>query len=86
MLWLLVFLATAIGIQARQASAVLSATRVSKLREQRTALEAERAALVRQIRLATGRKALGDRAEKELGLHFPQNGEFQVLKLRSRRR
>jgi cell division protein FtsB len=86
MLWLLVFLAVAVSIQARQASAVLSATRVGRLREQRTALEAERAALERQIRVATGRKALGERAEKELGLHVPQNGEFQVLKLRSRRR
>lgn len=86
MLWLLVFLAVAVGIQARQASAVLAAIRVGKLREQRAALEAERAALERQIRLATGRKVLGDRAEKELDLHFPQNGEFQVLKLRSLRR
>ena len=86
MLWLLVFLAVAVGVQARQASAVLSATRVGKLREQRTALEAERAALEREIRVATSRKVLGDRAEKDLDLHFPQNGEFQVLKLRSHRR
>ena len=86
MLWLLVFLAVAVGVQARQASAVLSATRVGKLREQRTALEAERAALEREIRVATSRKVLGDRAEKDLDLHFPQNGEFKVLKLRSHRR
>jgi hypothetical protein len=86
MLWLLVFLAVAITIQARQASAVLAAARVGKLRDERTALEAERAALERQIRLATGRKELGDRAERELDLHFPQNGEFQVLKLRARGR
>lgn len=86
MLWLLVFLVVAVSIQARQASAVLSATRVGRLRAQRTALEAERAALERQIRVATGRNVLGDRAEKELDLHFPQNGEFEVLKLRTRRR
>ena len=86
MLWLIVFLAVAVAIQARQAAAVLAAGRVARLREERTALEAQRAALERQIRLATGRKELGERAERELGLHSPGNGELQVLKLRSTRR
>jgi hypothetical protein len=76
----------AVAIQARQAAAVLTAGRVARLRQERTALEAERATLERQIRLATGRKQLGDRAERELGLHSPGNGELQVLKLRISRR
>ncbi|HEY7681038.1 MAG TPA: hypothetical protein VH879_00230 [Gemmatimonadales bacterium] len=86
MLWLVVFLVVAVAIQARQASAVMTARRLARLQEQRVALEAERAALQRQIRLGTSRKVLGDRAESELGLHFPQNSELRLLKLRSRRR
>ncbi len=86
MLWLLVFLLVAVAIQARQTAAVLAAGRVAKLREQRTALEAERSALERQIRIATGRKELGQKAETELGLHMPQDSEFVVFPLKSRLR
>lgn len=80
-LWLLVFLGVAVTIQARQTAAIRTARRVAQLREQRTALEAERAALERQIRLETGRKELGRRAESELGLHFPNDSEFTHVKL-----
>jgi hypothetical protein len=83
MLWLFVFLLVAVAIQARQTAAVLAAGRVARLREQRTALEAERAALQRQIRLATGRKELGQKAESDLGLHMPQDSEFVVFPLKS---
>lgn len=76
LLWLFVFLGVAVVVQARQTSAIRTAARVGELREQRTALEAERAALERQIRLATGRRVLGERAERELGLHFPADSEF----------
>lgn len=86
MLWLVVFLAVAVVIQGRQAAAVLTASRVAKLREARTALEAERSALERQIRMATSRAELGERAEHDLGLHAPGNGELQVLHLRARPR
>jgi len=85
-LWLLVFLAVAVAVQARQAAAVLTAGRVSRLREDRTALEAERAALVRQIGLASGLKVISERAERELGLRSARSGEFQDLKLRQARR
>ena len=86
MLWLLVFLGVAVVIQARQASAALVARRVSTLNQDRTALEAERLALERQIRLATGRKELIDRAERELGLHLPNSAEMRVVSLPSNRR
>lgn len=85
MLWLVVFLAVAVAIQARQAASVLASSRVTRLREERAALEAQRAALQRQIRLATSRKELGRRAE-ELGLHFPQESEIDLLRLRTRQR
>lgn len=86
MLWLLVFLAVAVAIQARQASAALVARRVGRLSQDRTALEAERAALERQIRLATSRKELIDRAERELGLHVPTTAEMRLVNRPSRRR
>lgn len=76
LLWLVVFLAVAVAVQARQASAIGAAGRVGRLVEERTALEAELAALERQIRIATGRRVLGERAERELGLHFPADSEF----------
>jgi len=85
MLWLVVFLAVAVAIQARQAASVLASSRVTRLREERAALEAQRAALQRQIRLATSRKELGRRAE-ELGLHFPQESEIDLLRLRTGQR
>jgi cell division protein FtsB len=81
LLWLVVFLAVAVVVQARQAAAIGVAGRVARLREERTALEAERAALEREIRLATSRKVLGERAERELGLHLPQDSEFIVFPL-----
>jgi hypothetical protein len=79
MLWLMVFLGVAVAIQARQTSAALVARRVGRLSQDRTALEAERAALERQIRLATGRKQLIDRAERELGLHLPTDPEMRLV-------
>jgi hypothetical protein len=81
MLWLLVFLAVAVIIQARQSAAIHSATLLRQLREQRTGLEAERADLDRQIRLATSRGVLGHLAESELGLHLPADSEFVLLPL-----
>lgn len=81
MLWLVLFLGVAVAVNARQASASQLAEQLGKLREQRTALEAQQAALEREIRLATSRKVLGQRAEAELGLHQPLNGELQVLPL-----
>jgi cell division protein FtsB len=86
MLWLLVFLSVAVAIQARQASAAGLARRVGKLSQDRTALEAERSALERQLRIATGRKELVDRAERELGLHLPASSEMRfVTRPRNRR-
>jgi cell division protein FtsB len=81
MFWLLVFLVTAVAVQARQTSAIQVARRVAALREQRTGLEAERAALERAIHDATSRAVLGRIAEAELGLHQPADSELTVLRL-----
>ncbi|HWA55932.1 MAG TPA: hypothetical protein VG692_01700 [Gemmatimonadales bacterium] len=81
MLWLVVFLVVAVVVQARQTSAIATAGRYRKLREERTALEAERAALERQIHIATSRRVLGERAEKELGLIQPADSQFTVFPL-----
>lgn len=78
-LWLFVFLAVAVIVQARQSAAIATARRVGNLREQRTALEAERAALERQIHIATSRKVLGDKVEHDLGLMQPQDSQFTLF-------
>lgn len=78
--WLTVFLVVAVAMQWRQATAYATVGRLKQLREQRLALEAEKSALDREIRLATSRKVLGARAEA-LGLHFPEDSEFFYLDL-----
>jgi hypothetical protein len=78
--WLLLFLAVAGGITARQTASIAGASRLSKLREQRTTLEARRADLARRIREASSRRALAPLAES-LGLHEPSDSEFTYLKL-----
>ncbi|HWA15297.1 MAG TPA: hypothetical protein VG817_02605 [Gemmatimonadales bacterium] len=70
----------AVAMQARQAAAYTLLGRLADLKEERLALEAERAALEREIRQATSRKVLGARAEA-LGLHFPEDSEFFYLDL-----
>lgn len=81
MLWLVVFLVASVVMQARQNSAIATARNYSKLREERIALEAERAALERQIHIATSRRVLGDKAEKELGLMQPADSQFTLFPL-----
>lgn len=81
MLWLLFFLVVTGMIQGRQAFALPTAGRVRALQEERSALEAEEAALQKNIRISTSRRVLGDRAEQELGLHFPADSEFVNLRL-----
>lgn len=79
LLWLVAFLAVAVIVQARQSAAIATARRVATLREQRTALEAERAALERRIHVATSRRVLGERAERDLGLMQPHDSQFTVF-------
>ena len=81
LVWIGVFLLTAAAIIGRQTSAFAAARRLRELREQRTALEAQRADLERRIRESSGRRVLEARAERELGLHYPADHEFTLFVL-----
>ncbi len=79
-IWLLVFLGAAVAVVARQRAALLSAGRLSELRERRQALEATRAELIRQIGRATSREVLVPRMERA-GLHLPSDQENIPLRV-----
>jgi hypothetical protein len=79
MLWLFVFVCVLLAIAARQSSGFSTARRLGELREQRMALEARRAELARQIRVASSRQVLVPLAERTLGLHEPSDSEFTLL-------
>jgi hypothetical protein len=79
MLWLVVFVCVLLAIAARQSAAFRTARRLGELREQRMTLEARRAELERQIRLASSRQVLVPLAEQRLGLHQPSDSEFTLL-------
>ena len=79
MLWLVGFVCVLLAIAARQSAAFRTARRLGELREQRMALEARRAELERQIRVASSRQVLVPLAERQLGLHQPSDSEFTLL-------
>jgi len=81
MVWLLIFVGVLVAITARQSAGFRTARRLHDLREQRTTLEARRADLERQIRVAGSRQVLIPIAERELGLHLPSDSEFTLLVL-----
>lgn len=81
MLWLVVFVCVLLAIAARQSAGFRTARRLGELREQRTALEARRAELERQIRMASSSQVLVPLAERRLGLHEPTDSEFTLLPL-----
>lgn len=76
--WLLLFLVVAGGIVARQNASIAAAGRLSRLREERTTLEARQADLTGQIREASSRRALAPTAEA-LGLHEPSDSEVSYV-------
>jgi cell division protein FtsB len=79
LIWIGVFLLTAAAVIGRQTSAFESARRVRELREQRAALEAERADLERRILENSSRRVLEARAQRDLGLHYPADHEFTLF-------
>ena len=79
MLWLVVFVCVLLAIAARQSSGFGAARRLGELREARMALEARRAELERQIRVASSRQVLVPLAERTLDLHQPSDSEFTLL-------
>lgn len=81
MLWLVIFVCVLLAIATRQSAGFRTARRLGELREERTALEARRAELERQIRVASSRRVLVPLAERRLGLHEPSDSEFSLLPL-----
>ena len=80
-LWLGLFLAIAGIVIARDTASYRSARRLAEYRQQRLNLEAERAELIRRVRLASSREVLVPRAEHSLGLHRPNDREYVLFRL-----
>jgi len=81
LLWLAVFLVVTIVVIARDAAGLRTASRVAELRNERQALEAQRAELVRRIRAASSRRVLIPKAEHNLGLRNPTDSEYLLFPL-----
>jgi len=79
-LWLLAFLGAAALIVVRQRGAILTATRLGELREQRQALEATKAELLRAISRAKSREVLVPRMER-IGLRLPSDTDNIPLRV-----
>lgn len=84
MLWLIVFLAVAVAVVARQSAAFRTARRLRELREERSTLEARRADLERRIRVASSRQVLVPAVQRALGLHQPSDSEFVLFTVPAR--
>jgi hypothetical protein len=82
-LWLLAFLAVLTWVVARQTAAHVAAGELRDLQARRSALEAQRAELLRRIREAGSRAVLEPRAES-LGLRLPADSEIVILQVPSR--
>ena len=80
-LWLGLFLAIAGIVIARDTASYRSARRLAEYRQQRLTLEAERAELIRRVRLASSREVLVPKAERRLGLHRPSDTEYVLFRL-----
>lgn len=78
--WLLFFLAILAWVVARQTSAVVAATELGELREERATLEATQAELMTRIRSARSRRVLIPRAQG-LGLRLPADSEIVILQV-----
>jgi hypothetical protein len=77
-IWLVVFLAAAGLLVARQTSGLRLARALAEARVTRAHLEGRRADLERRLRLARSRGVLVPRAER-LGLRLPSDSEIVLL-------
>lgn len=80
LLWLVVFLAVAAVVNARQTRAYGLARRLSEVTTRRDALEAEATELQRRIQQASSRSVLGRRVEA-MGFHVAEETDFELLPL-----
>jgi len=81
-LWLMLFLGTALAIASRQSKALATARRLAVLQDRRIELEARRTELLRQIGLVTSREILVPRMERA-GMHLPSESENILITLDS---
>lgn len=79
-LWLLYFLGVLAVVVARQTSAVVAATELRTLQEERLVLESRRNELLIRIREGRSRASLIPRAE-DLGLRLPVDSEIVTLEV-----
>lgn len=73
-LWLLLFLGVAAAVVSRQRAALLAASRLTELREQRAGLESRRADLERGVGRAVSREVLVPKLERA-GFRLPADSE-----------
>lgn len=78
--WLVLFVAVAGVIVARQSASLALARQLGELGDQRAELDARRADLDRRIRRAGSREVLVRRAA-DLGLHAAADSEYTVLQV-----
>lgn len=76
--WLIVFLAAAAFVIARQTSGYRMARALADAREARARLEGQRGELERRLRAAKSRAVLVPRAQR-LGLRLPSDSEIVLL-------
>ena len=81
-LWLVLFLGTALAIASRQGKALATARRLAVLQDRRIELEARRTELLRQIGQVTSREILVPRMERA-GMHLPSESENILITLDS---
>ena len=81
--WLLSFLGVLTWVVARQTASHLITAELRDAQQQRSALEAQRAELLRRIQEAGSRAVLVPRAET-LGLRLPADSEIIILQVPSR--
>jgi hypothetical protein len=80
--WLMLFLGTALAIASRQNKALATARRLAVLQDRRIELEARRTELLRQIGQVTSREILVPRMERA-GMHLPSESENILITLDS---
>ena len=82
LLWLLVFLGVALAVATRQSKGLATARALATLSERRTALEARRTELLRQIDRATSREVLVPKMIRA-GLKLPTEQDNILITLDS---
>ncbi len=80
-LWLLMFLAVAIAVVARQRAGFATAGRLNQLRERRLALESARRDHERRIQEGSSYAVLVPRAQARLNLRLPSDSEYVNLQI-----